>query len=284
MACSFQLINDRTECFSEDISGPESGRSVRCLEDPVKSNVLRAGIELTTEDIPALKEAIQQKAGEIWLWEAGWDKEETFYVVKFEYLWELAQNVFIDVFLTVAESKELAYEYLIERLNSCTLPLEPYERLDQPAIAGNISYDNGSNFIRDNIVIEMHPEGISSDTTTEIAKQIDGLIIKSTSYRSVDQLKPLINRFEISQNPVKEHSVTKLIIDVQDPNNRSVLFHWRFSPSSFSGGIQKDELENYYYTAGFAYDTIPEIELTLIVTNDYGFCNDSTICIQIEPE
>ena len=233
---------------------------------------------LLTNNILDLDNATQVKYGDKpW----GHTYFEDNYVAKFEFRWENEDYIYIEEYIT--ESNEIALKYLLEKHKWYTNPFIE-EMKDEPAIVGNISYSQGREFIRNNIIIIIHASGEFEKRLTEIAKQVDKEILKSITFTSIDQVKPRINRFEITQNPVKELSETQLIIDIHDPNNRNIFYNWRFHPGSFYGGIQQDEDGNYYYTATFAYDTIPEIELTLIVTNDYGFCSDSTIYIQIEPE
>ena len=98
---------------------------------------------------------------------------------------------------------------------------------------------------------------------------------------SADQMKPLIDRFEIAQNPVKRNSVTRLHINVKDPMRGNLYYNWRFTPGSKNyGGIEIYHEGNYYY---YAETYASEEELTILVFNDSGFYSSSTIYIQIEP-
>jgi len=245
-------------------------------------NLVRTGVKLSTNDIPILRGTKELRAGERpWLWETYWEENERYYVVKFIYSWELTQNDFINVDLIVAETKELAHKYLIERLKYRSIPPDLLESQDQPAVAGDISYGSGREFIRDNITIEIYAEGEFTEKITEIAKQIDTLLLKSPTAMSAAQMKPAINKFEITQNPVKYGSITRLIIDVNDPMNGKLYYDWRFTPGSENwGGIEIDESGNYYYYA----ETNESIEeLTIFIINDCGFYSFSTIYIQVEP-
>lgn len=250
-----------------------------CGKDPeVNQNVIRPLVRLSTEDIPALEDAIQVKYGEIpW----GHSNFIDNYVAKFEFRWETDDYIYIEEYIT--ENKELANEYLLEMHQYYTNPFIE-EQKDQPAVVGDLSYSQGREFIRDNIIIKIHASGELEEKLTEIAKQVDDKILKNITFTSIDQVKPLINKFEITQNPVKELSETRLNIDIYDPNNLNVVFNWRFDPGTGHGGIRKDDLGNYFYTSSYPNTEISEVELTLIVTNEYGFCSDSTIYIQIEPE
>jgi hypothetical protein len=251
--------------------------SVTCNKNknPLDSSInhIRAGIKLSKSDIPALNETTELKSGERpWLWDTG--------VVKFIYSWELTQNDFLNVDLIVAETKELAHNYLIERRRQSSIPLDLLEPKDQPTVVGDISYGSGREFIRDNIIIEIHAEGEFKEKITEIAKQIDALLLKSPLAISADQMRPVINNFEITQNPVKHQSITRLIIDVKDPMNGKLYYDWRFTPGSENwGGIEIDDSGNYYYYA----ETNESIEeLSLFVINDCGFFSFATIYIHVE--
>lgn len=257
--------------------------SVSCSKeiDEIKSDVLRANVKLTNTNIPILINSIEIRDGETpLLWEAGWDNNERFYVVKYDYSWKFSNDDFINVNLTVAESNELAKRYLIGRLELCTFPLTPSERMDNPAIVGDISYDNGLNFIRDNIIIEIHNESSVTNFQKTIIEQIDSKILDSPSFNSLVEIKPIIREFSISKNPVVEMTKTPLIIHIEDPNNLEVVYKWRYDKSSGYGGIHRDDSDNYYYKSSWADTSISEIGLTLIAINEYGFYSDSTIFIK----
>lgn len=239
---------------------------------------IRPAIRLSNSNIPILKDFKVIRGGESpWLWEAGWENHEMFYVAKFDYSWELKDMDFINVVLTVTESDEYASKYLRERLNSSTIPLSLTEREDSPAIVGDISYDKGSNFIRDNIVIEIHNESSIKNMKDIIAKQIDSILIASSTFHSIKMVKPIIKEFEISKDTVVERTKTALIIQTEDPNNKGIIYKWRLD--SGAGGIVKDDFGNFYYSSGWAGTSNTPIKLTLIAINDYGFCADSTIYI-----
>jgi len=247
-----------------------------------QNKLVRSAIRLSPDTLPILKETIEFTASEKpEFWEVGWDDSEKYHVVKFSYSWRNTDNDFTNVDLIVAETDELACRYLDDRRAYSSLPLQFQEAKDLPAVAGDISYGNGNNFIRNNIIVEIRAEGEFAAKTTEIAKQIDALLLKSLTAKSAEQFKPGIKKFEIVRNPVKRRSVTMLIIHVKDPMNGTLFYKWRFTPGAESrGGIEIDESGNYLYYAG-TYESVEK--LTLIVINSFGFCSFSTIDIQVEP-
>ncbi len=230
---------------------------------------VRAAPKLSNENIPALRETQQTRAAERpWLEHAG--------VIEFKYRWEYQDGVAIGVSLYVAETKEIASNWLLERRASASLPMDFYFPRDDPAVVGDISFGGGQQFIRDNIVIVFR-----SDTTiTEMAQQIDSLILDAPVRLSARQMTPLISTFTITENPVQFRSTTRLIIDVENPVNGELFYDWRFTPGSENwGGIERDESGNFYYCA----DTYEPVEyLTVYVINDAGFYSSKTLAIHIQ--
>ncbi len=243
--------------------------------DETEKNDTRTLVKFVTEDIPALNELVQVKFG-VTPWDVILFKDK--YIAVYEYRWEKSDGyIYIDEY--IAEDKESALNYLLEMHQSYTNTFIE-EQKDQPAVVGNISYLKGKEFIRDNIIIKIFTNGEFDSMFTEIARQIDRKIIKSMAFLSPDSVKPLIEKFEIAQNPVSEKSETQLLIDIISPDNKDLVFNWRFSPDYGYGEIRNDDLGNYYFIAGSP--STQEVGLSLIITNEYGFCADSTIYIQIE--
>jgi len=236
---------------------------------PKKLNTVRAAVKLSNQNIPFLKNKNQTKFGE---------KPSIQYsgVVKFKYSWELSNNDILSIDLFVAETNELANNYLTDKRQHCSIPMDIYVPQDNPAVVGDISYGNGRQFIRDNILIE-----IRTDTSLiDIAMQIDSLILKSSIAVSAYFMKPKIIKYDIIQNPVQYQSVTRLIIEVIDPMAGKLFYDWRFTPGSQNwGGIEIDSSGNYYY---YAETNEPIEQLTLYAINDSGFYSFKTIYIEVE--
>ena len=247
-----------------------------CSKDAIEAenNGIKPFTRFTSVDIPALKDATQVKYGET-PWSIEQFREN--YLARYEFRWEMNDD-YVYIVEYVLENKYSAQEYLLEMHQYYTNPFIE-ELKDQPAVVGDISYIKGREFIRDNIIIKINSSGGFDSVVTSIAKQVDNKILKSPTFPSADLVKPLIKKFEITQNSVKEKSETKLIIEIADPHNKNFVFNWVFNPNSGYGGIRKDDLGNYYYTADVI--DVAEIQLTLIVTNEYGYCSDSTINIYI---
>ena len=253
-------------------------------ENPVKSNddIIRFGVKLTTNEIPILEGVEQIKVGDRpWFYTVREEEQERFYVILFTYSWELTQNDYVYVDVIVAESKDLINEYFEEKrkLSNCPPDLQPPP--DKPTIAGEISYSQGREFIRDNIYIKIKADGSFIEKREEIAKQIDEIILNSPTADSANDVKPVINKFEILENPVDYNSVTKLIIEVNDPQNSEIFYDWRWSPASHHGGIEIDEIGNYYY---YAKTDESLIELILLTINFNGFLSLDTLNIHVNPD
>ena len=153
--------------------------------------------------------------------------------------------------------------------------LQPPE--DKPPAAGNISYGEGQDFIRDNIVVETRAYGKLKKKTTTIAQQVDALLLTGRTASSANSFKPKIEKFQIAQNPVQWQSTTPLIIEVNDLLESRLFYYWRFIPNY--GGIVIDEAGNYHY---YAASEVGFEKLILIVVNDAGFFATAEIDIKIE--
>jgi hypothetical protein len=244
----------------------------------------RPAIKLTIDSIPALEGSTAFHSDpKPRLWQAGMEDEDIYYVIKFTYEWKVSQDDFVIMDLTVTESRETAQKYLLERRLLSSLPIDLQLSQDQPAVAGQISYGNGRDFIRDNLLIEIRAEGQFAEKVPEIARQIDALILQNTKLMFAENMRPVIHKFEFSDEPIHYHPILepqkkiKLIIDVSDPMGGKLYYDWRFTVTSgYYGGIVIDEQGNYYYS--FSYPEPDGIsKLTIIVINDSGFLSTASV-------
>lgn len=241
--------------------------------------VVRAAIEIPNYFFPGLENATTiDSANQPWFLEFQTPEGDTAHIVRFSHGWTFSSGEYLDIRLSVAESAKLAYEYLLDMRKNCSASMDVVAPEDHPYVVGDISFGKGMMFIRDNIVVVISTYDIFEDNITEIAKALDALILKSEVGGSARSMKPVIERFEITQNPVPFESETKLVIALRDPMKGKMYKHWRFSPSENYGGIVNRGIEYYYY----ARSSQPKIWLTLIVWNDSGFCSSSTIEIMIQ--
>jgi len=244
-------------------------------------HILRPAVKLTPEDIFPNK-----KFGKVTCTEYYHDFPDNL-LVWHEYVLYWSNNDVIRIDEIVFKDKKSAYMYLIEdHLYNYTHPdIESLK--DEPAVVGDVSYFNGKEFIRDNIIIKINVSEKYTSRISYIAKQIDNKISQSPTLPYSKQLRPVINNFGIAQNQVKYLSETKLLIDTEDPNNISFNYKWKFNGSSTAtsyGKIKKNDSGHYYYIADLYSPKVKKIELTLIVINEYGFFSDSTIKIKIITE
>lgn len=267
-------INDGL--YAQFASGDETLEKMKELSEfdhwPGKTGPVRAGLRLSQKLISALagaRDVWQNDQAMLWEIEGG-------QVVKRGYRWqtESGDDVYVD--LTVAESCQEAHEYLIERCYYTSLPFElRILRRDQPTVAGDISFRGGRKFIRNNLVVEISAEGEMKERIMEIAKEVDALLLTRPTAPSADQMKPVIERFEIAQDPVKEGSLTRLFIKVRAPQGGELEYQWRLT----GGGI-KEESGAYYYHGGDQGDQ----KLTFIVINDSGFASSTEIEIAVQED
>jgi hypothetical protein len=254
---------------------------IQCKKDTESfdNDVVRSIIQLTTSDITTFNGMTQIGFGD-----TPWSVQETLpgiYTPIYEYRWDSDGDDFAIIDIWVADSKNLAFDILKEKQKSYTIPTNLLEqRKDIPAVVGDLSYFKGLEFIRDNFIVRINTSESFKNSISEIAKCVDSKILKSPTYNLATQIKPVIKNFKLSKNPVSENTKTALIIQVDDPNNKAIVYQWSFDKSSGYGGITKDDSGIYYYNSSWVESNNITIGLTLIATNELGFCTDSTIYIQ----
>lgn len=251
-------------------------------EETDEINVIRPLVAFTTADIPTFKGMTQTKNIENSFFGATKILNESYYA-EYEFRWTSEEGDFAYFDIWILANHDEAVTALTEMHEYYTNPFIN-ESIDEPAAVGNISYMDGREFIRDNLIITIHTSEKFDNSITEIAKYIDSKILKSQSFFSISEVKPSIEDFKINSNPVVEQSKTPLTIQVKDPNNKNIVYQWRFDKDSGYGGIEKDNSEIYKFVSPWFDSANNNIGLTLIAINDYGFCADSTIYIQIIKE
>ena len=245
-------------------------------ESHVEQEVIRPLVRLTTSDIPVLEGAEQLEYGE-----APWQFNEWNHhiITQYQFLWENSARV--EIFEYVTTGQDEAEQFLLSLHETYSDPLIDNSR-DDPPVAGDISYSGGQEFIRDNLIVRINPEGNYEALISQIACEVDAVILLSNEYTRADQLIPIINMFALKRNPVKRESITPFIVDVINPDSTLPTYGLRISPNSGAGRFLKDECGNYYYYAYYPQYDIPDITLNLKTYNEYGFCADSTIDIIAE--
>lgn len=246
------------------------------------TNVIRPLIAFTTSDIPTFNGMTQVKTIENSFFDATKIIDDS-YSAKFEFKWESDAADFAYFDIRIMEDHDKAFAALTEMHIYYANPFVA-ESIDEPAKVGDISYMEGREFIRNNLIIRIHTSDNFDDQITEIANYIDSKILKSPSFISISNVKPIINDFKIENNPLIEDIKSPLIINTTDPNDQDLIYQWRFDRSSRHGDLTKDDSGNYYYTSPFIDLEDDTIGLTLIIINKYGFCADSTIYIKIIEE
>jgi len=240
------------------------------------TNVIRPLVEFTTTDIPTFNGMTQTKTIDNSFFSAEQMIDDS-YSAHYEFKWVSESDDFAYFDIRIMEDHDRAITTLTEMHKYYSNPFVA-ESIDEPAKVGDISYMEGREFIRDNLIVRIHSSDRFDDKITEIAKYIDSKLVKSQSFTSISQVRPKINDFKIEKNPVLENSETKLTISAMDPNDKDIIYQWRFDSNSGYGGIKQDDSE-YYYTSTWIDSEKDTVGLTLIAINEFGFCSDSTLNI-----
>jgi hypothetical protein len=197
--------------------------------------------------------------------------ESDYYFTQHKYRWANAENGFAFFYITAMHSHADAVSFLLESLTGDSLSM----RKDQPTVAGQVSYGQGSNFVRDNLAVRIITSTGYADQMPDIAAYIDKKLRSGKTFASVSQVKPVIKEFSANKEAAVRWSYP-LEIETEDPNNNQVNYAWRFSNNPDYFFISKDTSDVYWFNSTIY--TV-NLELTLIVYNEYGFCADSTISV-----
>jgi hypothetical protein len=252
--------------------------SFSCKKEKVDTEAIRPIVEFITTDIPTFNGMTQTHVGEI---PRGVTKiVYDYYSAEYEFRWTSEYKDYAYFDIRVMQYPEHAIEALTEMHKYYSNPFTD-QSIDKPAAVGNISYLQGREFIRDNLIVKIHTSDKFDNLVTEIANYIDLKILKSQSFNSISYAVPIIKNFKINKNPVVEQSQTPLTIQIENPNDKEIVYQWRFDEDRGACGISKDSSGIYYFNSGWLDSTKNNIGLTLIAINEYGFCADSTIYIHI---
>ena len=270
---SFLLIISLNSCEEDTVK-------LEHEEDVVvnKENLLGA-VRLTKDKIPAL-EGYSLKYCEYKPSVMYKQKGDTVsYTVNFRYRWTHSDTGIIDVNLLVANSNELAYEFYMESRNLMNIGREIPD--DEPAIAGDNSYDKGSAFVRNNMYVKIYASGEFYAKMKNLAQQIDRVIIEETNFLSLTQVQPVIKVFNLEENPLFHGTKTFINLEVEDPNNTKLYCRWETKSLSGNTGWVNREFQAFSFEASQIYDELltNQQELTVMVINEYGFIADSTILV-----
>lgn len=256
-----------------------------CEKEPVnmkpvvtEGSVLGA-VKLTTDNIPALKGCIRTDCDckpSIWYEKNG---DTISYTVDFRYSWRLSDSSGAEVRLMVANSNELAYGNYLGSKYSISIVRDITD--DEPTVAGDYSYNKGSDFVRNNIYVHIAVYGKLSEKLEIIAQQIDELIIKETNFLSLSEVQPVIKVFNLDDNPVLENTETPINLEVEDPNNVKIYYSWKINMICGNKGIVNREFQSFSFFAAYIPDSVltNQEELTILAINEYGHICDSTILV-----
>jgi hypothetical protein len=145
-------------------------------------------------------------------------------------------------------------------------------------MVGDISYNSGLHFIRNNIAVRLLINAGYCHLITEIAQFIDLKLMSTQPFSSLEQVMPVINTFGTDEQPVVLGSNTPLVIEVACPANSKLTYSLNDGINFPSFRYDADKYNDAPYLLG-QFDG--EMGLTLTVTNELGFCADSTITVQV---
>lgn len=240
---------------------------------PGKTLPVRNGINLSNYRIKSISEAEEVKK------KIPFSVRESEYagiLIKYRSQYKISQGNSISVTMTFTNTCENAHEFIIRRYYNSTKTFKSrIPKKDRSTVSGNISFDNGRKFIRNNIVVEIYAHGDMKNKVASLAKEIDNLLLERPTSPSTHSLKPAINRFDAEKRQVEYGSLTKLNIDASDTHGGKLYYFWRLT----GGGIDEDEVGNYYYYAGDAKGSKQKI--TLIVVNDKGYYSSDSVEVDV---
>lgn len=155
-----------------------------------KNHGMTNGVNLSNEEIPSLSGYVEIKPKNKFF---NTQQEDGQCFVTYRSKWKHGDDGFVEITLSFLHSSIEAHEYLIDQIISTVLPQEiKINSIDEPCVVGDISFYQGRIFIRDNIVVNIHAEGIMAAKVKEISKDIDDILITHKTYNTGDVTKPYI--------------------------------------------------------------------------------------------
>lgn len=240
---------------------------------PGKNGIIRAGVILNADRLPCLQgstEVVKLKLPDV-------HETDGKLRVVYRYNWQFSSNDLLDASIVITESCEDAHQYLMERRFYSSLPFElRVPKRDEVPLIGDISFFEGWEFIFNNIVGRLIFEGKFVEKKNDFLMQLKSLFNSSPTAKTCDAFKPIITKFTIASNPVKRGSLTKLFIEVKDPNKSEIVFVWRMT----AGAVEQDKISNCYYHAD--PDNGGTQVLILYAVNQLGFAAKAEIEIIVE--
>lgn len=240
---------------------------------PGKNGVIRAGGILNQDRIPCLQgitEVLNLKYPDI-------QESNGKFRVLYRYNWQLSSNNLLEASIVITESCEDAHQYMIERRFYSSLPFElRVPKRDKVPVIGDISFFEGREFIFNNIVGNLIFEGEFKENKNDFIIQLSSLFNSSPTANSCAAFKPLIIKLTLVDNKLKKGSITKLFIEVKDPQESEIIYVWRMT----AGAVEKGEEGNYYYHADSEQGGTQI--LTLYAINQLGFASKAEIKIIVE--
>ncbi len=240
---------------------------------PGKNGVIRAGIILKADRLSCLQgstEVLKLRLPDIQEIDG---KLRVFY----RYNWQFSSNDLLEASIVITESCDDAHQYVIERRFNSSLPFElRTPKPDKVPLIGDISFFGGKEFIFNNIVGNLNFEGKFIEKKNDFIMQLKNLFNSLPTAISCSAFKPSILKFTTADNHVKKGNLTRLFIEVKDPNKSEVIYVWRIT----AGMVENDKEGNYYYHA--EAEKNGEEVISLYAVNQFGFASKAEIKILVE--
>jgi hypothetical protein len=243
---------------ADEVPGIEEQKKLYDFDNwPNKNCSLISKIDLLNENISSFDQALKKEII------GGWSSFEGMngnMVIYYNYRWTIYYEWDVQIRIVVANSGEDAHEYYLKRAisRSGQAPLK-----DSTAVAGDISFNRGHDFIRNNIVIEIISEGKIDEEVEQIARQIDTLINNQSKISPASHYKPIISKINFIK--VNE-GIRMAIIEpiVSDPLGGSID-----SKVFYRNGYENFFIKNsvWYYSLNQSGSSV----LPILFVNDKGF-------------
>jgi hypothetical protein len=116
--------------------------------------------------------------------------------IQYRSKWTDSDNSYIEITMSYFETPLEAQNYVMEYyVLSSSLPFEKLKKSkDKAETVGDLSFFEGTVFIRDNIVVNIYSEGDFIKKNLRIAKEIDSLLLSQSTSQSRNEVKPLLKK------------------------------------------------------------------------------------------
>ncbi len=193
------------------------------------------------------------------------DNDEQEYCSRYSYSWKTSSDNRVRITLLVHTSAKNAREHLIYLLMYSQTPVIR----DNPAVAGEVTFNNGTFYIRNNIIVTIDAIGEFNKIISSIAPEVDAILLRQKTY-SPSEVMPYLSELSFDKTGEK---IARISFTTRDPRQGTADWEYRLS----RGGIYKKEDNAIYLYGG----VVGDLEVIIIAFNESGFTMSRSLSMTV---